>query len=59
MGRIPSLITLAPAVLLAAASAQTLDKNLQAGDTIYRINPDIMADAAKMAFLAAYSWADR
>jgi hypothetical protein len=31
----------------------------QTGDTIYRINPDIMADAAKMAFLAAYSWADR
>ncbi|HOW85102.1 MAG TPA: M28 family peptidase [Candidatus Aminicenantes bacterium] len=31
----------------------------QAGDTIYRINPDIMADAAKLAFLAAYAWADR
>ena len=31
----------------------------QTGDTIYRINPDIMADAAKVAFLAAYSWADR
>ncbi len=31
----------------------------QTGDTIYRINPDIMADAAKMAFLAAYAWADR
>lgn len=31
----------------------------QTGDTIYRINPEIMADAAKMAFLAAYSWADR
>ena len=29
------------------------------GDTIYRINPDIMADAAKVAFLAAYAWADR
>lgn len=31
----------------------------QSGDTIYRINPDIMADAAKLAFLAAFAWADR
>jgi len=31
----------------------------QTGDTIYRINPDIMADAAKLAFLAAFAWADR
>ncbi|MGZ7065377.1 MAG: M28 family peptidase [Candidatus Aminicenantales bacterium] len=31
----------------------------QTGDTIYRINPDIMADAAKVAFLASYLWADR
>jgi hypothetical protein len=31
----------------------------QTGDTIYRINPDIMADAAKIAFLAAFAWADR
>ena len=31
----------------------------QTGDTIYRINPDIMADAAKLAFLAACAWADR
>jgi hypothetical protein len=31
----------------------------QTGDTIYRINPDIMADAARLAFLAAYAWADR
>jgi hypothetical protein len=31
----------------------------QTGDTIYRINPDIMADAAKVAFLASYSWANR
>ena len=31
----------------------------QTGDTIYRINPDIMADAARLAFLAAYFWADR
>jgi hypothetical protein len=29
------------------------------GDTIYRINPDIMAAAAKVAFLAAWPWADR
>ncbi len=29
------------------------------GDTIYRINPEIMADAARLAFLAAHSWADR
>jgi hypothetical protein len=31
----------------------------QTGDTIYRINPDIMADAARLAFLAAYGWANR
>jgi hypothetical protein len=31
----------------------------QTGDTIYRINPEIMADAARLAFLAAYFWADR
>jgi len=31
----------------------------QTGDTIYRINPDIMADAARLAFLAAFAWADR
>jgi hypothetical protein len=31
----------------------------QTGDTVYRINPDIVADAAKVAFLAAYAWADR
>ncbi len=29
------------------------------GDSIYRINPDIMADAARLAFLSAYYWADR
>ena len=29
------------------------------GDTIYRINPDITADAARLAFLAAFAWADR
>ncbi|MGB8957488.1 MAG: M28 family peptidase [Candidatus Aminicenantales bacterium] len=31
----------------------------QTGDTIFRINPDIMADAAKVAVLAAFAWADR
>lgn len=31
----------------------------QTGDTVYRINPDITADAAKLAFLTAYYWADR
>lgn len=31
----------------------------QTGDTIYRINPDIMAEAARLAYLAAYAWADR
>jgi hypothetical protein len=31
----------------------------QTGDTIFRINPDIMAEAAKLAFLAAFNWADR
>lgn len=29
------------------------------GDTIYRINPDIMADIAKLAFIAGYHWANR
>jgi len=29
------------------------------GDSIYRINPDIMADIARVAFLASYFWADR
>ena len=31
----------------------------QSGDTIYRINPDIMADIARLAFIAAFKWADR
>jgi hypothetical protein len=29
------------------------------GDTIYRINPDIMADIARLAFLSGYSWSNR
>ena len=29
------------------------------GDTIYRINPDIMADIARLAFLTAHTWANR
>jgi hypothetical protein len=29
------------------------------GDTIYRINPHMMADAARLGFLAAFKWADR
>ena len=31
----------------------------QTGDTIYRINPDIIADVAKLAFLGAFARADR
>jgi len=31
----------------------------QTGDTIYRINPDMLADAARLVFLSAYTWADR
>lgn len=31
----------------------------QTGDTIYRINPDIMADVARLAFLSAWLRADR
>lgn len=31
----------------------------QTGDTIYRINPDIMADVAKLAFLSAFAIADK
>lgn len=29
------------------------------GDTIYRINPDMLADISKLALLAGYYWADR
>ena len=29
------------------------------GDTVYRINPDIMADIARLAFLTGFNWADR
>jgi hypothetical protein len=29
------------------------------GDNIYRINPEIMGDIAKVSFLAALAWADR
>ena len=29
------------------------------GDTIYRINPDIMADIARLAFLTGFNWANR
>jgi hypothetical protein len=31
----------------------------QTGDTIYRINPDIMADMARLAVRAGYAWAQR
>jgi hypothetical protein len=31
----------------------------QTGDTIYRINPEIMAGTARVAFLASYLWANR
>jgi len=31
----------------------------QTGDTIYRINPDVMTDIAKLAFISAFKWADR
>lgn len=31
----------------------------QMEDTIYRVNPDIMADTARLAFLAGYYWANR
>ena len=31
----------------------------RSGDSIYRVNGDIMADIAKLAFLTGYSWADR
>ncbi len=47
---------------IAAASLGSNGPHLayhQTGDTIYRINPDIMADAAKLAFLAGFAWADR
>jgi len=47
---------------IAAASLGSNGPHLayhQTGDTIYRINPDIVADAAKLAFLAGFAWADR
>lgn len=47
---------------IAAASLGSNGPHLayhQTGDTIYRINPDIIADAAKLAFLAGFAWADR
>ena len=31
----------------------------ETGDTIYRINPDILADISKIGFLSAVRWADR
>jgi len=31
----------------------------ETGDTIYRINPDILADIARLGFLASYRWANR
>lgn len=31
----------------------------QTGDTIYRINPDMLGDIAKVGFLSSYFWADR
>ena len=31
----------------------------QTGDSIYRINPDIIADTARLAFLGGVFWADR
>jgi len=31
----------------------------ETGDTIYRINPDILADIARLGFLASYEWANR
>jgi hypothetical protein len=31
----------------------------ETGDTIYRINPDILADVARLGFLASYRWANR
>jgi hypothetical protein len=29
------------------------------GDTIYRINPDMLGDVARLGFLASYEWANR
>ncbi len=31
----------------------------RSGDSIYRLNPDIMADITKLVYIAAYRWADR
>lgn len=31
----------------------------QTGDTIYRINPEIMTDCARLVFLGGFAWADR
>ncbi len=31
----------------------------ETGDTIYRINPDVLADIARLGFLTSYRWANR
>lgn len=31
----------------------------ETGDTIYRINPDVMKDIARLGFLSSFFWADR
>jgi len=31
----------------------------EVGDTIYRINPDMLADVARLGFLASFQWANR
>ncbi len=31
----------------------------ETGDTIYRINPDVLTDIARLGFLASYRWANR
>lgn len=54
----------APFFLKAAACASFFSNGPhlhyhKTGDTIYRINPDMLADIARLAFLSAYEWADR
>ncbi len=31
----------------------------RSGDTIYRLNPDVMADITRLVYIASYRWADR
>jgi hypothetical protein len=37
----------------------TYDHYHRSSDTIYRINPEIMANIARLSFMSVYPWANR